>query len=150
MPKPHDAKRVDDFLQVLQNLKQKCVDLKENATKHLASLFVGETNRLKSGRECHRKFDESIIAKAQQTIGEIESFEDKLTAIKQKLSDIFKYNRYFVNEKKRITKRQCNNKWKVKREGKFQLHDNVCEFENVCKDLFNRVGGKLLCGEYDP
>ena len=67
-----------DFLQVLQNLKQKCVDLKENATTHLASLFVGETNRLKSGRECHWKFDGSIITKAQQTIGEIETFEDKL------------------------------------------------------------------------
>ena len=51
------VKRVHDFLQVLQNLKQKCVDLKEkNAAKHLASLFVGETNCLKSGRECHRKF----------------------------------------------------------------------------------------------
>ena len=78
------VKRVHDFLQILQNLKQKCVDLKE----HLASLFVGETNHLKSGRECHRKFDESIITKAQQTIGEIESFEDKITFIKQNLSDI--------------------------------------------------------------
>ena len=151
MPKPHDAKRVDDFLQVLQNLKQKCVDLKENATKHLASLFVGETNRLKSGRECHRKFDESIITKAQQTIGEIESFEDKLTAIKQKLSDIFKNNRYFVNEKKRMRKRQYDNKWKSEKRRKVsKLHDNVCEFENVCKDLSNRLGGKLLSGEYDP
>ena len=88
------VKRVQDFLQVLQNLKQKCVDLKENAAKHLASLFVGETNRLKSGRECHRKFDESIITKnKKQTIDEIESFEDKLTVIKQNLFDIFKCNR---------------------------------------------------------
>ena len=100
------VKRVHDFLEVLQNLKQKCVNLKENATKHLGSLFVGETNRLKTGRECHRKFDESIITKAQQTIDEVESFEDNLTVIKQNLSDIFKCNRYFVNEKKRMRKRQ--------------------------------------------
>ena len=80
-------------LQVLQNLKQKCVDLKENATNHLASLSVRDTNRLKSGRECHWKFDESIITKAQQTTAEIEPSEDNLTVMKQSLSDIFKYNR---------------------------------------------------------
>ena len=67
---------------------------------------MGETDRLKSGRECHWKFDESIITKAQQTIGEIESFEDNLTVIKQDLSNIFKCNRYFVNEKKRMRKHQ--------------------------------------------
>ena len=102
-------KKVHGFLQVLQNLKQKCVDLKDNATKHLASLFVAETNRLKNGRECHWKFDESIITKAQKTIGEIESFEKKLTVIKQNFSDIFKCNRYFVNEKKRMGKRHYGN-----------------------------------------
>ena len=80
----------------------KFVDLKDNAAKHLASLFVAETNRLKSGRECHWKFDESIITKAQKTIREIESFEEKLTVIKQNFSDIFKCDRYFVNEKKRM------------------------------------------------
>ena len=26
----------------------------------------------------------------------------------------------------------------------------MCKFENICKDLFNRLGGKLVCGEYDP
>ena len=103
------VKKVHDFLQVLQNLKQKCVDLKDNATKHLASLFVAETNRLKNGRECHWKFDESIITKAQKTIGEIEPFEEKLTVIKQNFSDIFKCNRYFVNEKKRMRKRYYGN-----------------------------------------
>ena len=119
-------KRVHNFLQVLQNLKQKYVGLKENATKHLASLFVGETNCSKSGRECHRKFDESIITKAQQTIGEIESFEDNLTVIKQNLSDIFKCNRYFVNEKKRVRKRQYDNNWESEKRRKVsKLHDNV-------------------------
>ena len=145
------VKRVHDFLQVLQNLKQKCVDLKESATKHLASLFVGETNRLKSGRECHWKFDEPIITKAQQTIGEIESFEDKLTVIKQDLSDILSGNRYFVNEKKRMIKCQYDNNWESeKRREVSKLHDNVCKFENVYKDLFYRLCGKLVCGEYDP
>ena len=103
------VKKVHDFLQVLQNLKQKCVDLKDNATKHLASLFVEETNSLKSGRECHWKFDEPIITKAHKTIGEIESFEEKLTVIKQNFSDTFKCNRYFVNEKKRMRKRYYGN-----------------------------------------
>ena len=93
---------------------------------------------------------ESIITKAQQTVGEIESFEDKLTVIKQKVSDIFKYNHYFVNEKKRMRKRQYDNKWKSEKRRKVsKLHDNVFEFENVCKDLFNRLGGKFLFGEYD-
>ena len=26
----------------------------------------------------------------------------------------------------------------------------MCKFENVCNDLFNRLGGKLVCGEYYP
>ena len=67
--------------------------MKENATKHLASLFVGETNHLKSGGECIWKSEEKKVSK---------------------------------------------------------LHGNVCEFENVCKYVFDRRGGKFLCGEYDP
>ena len=110
-----------------------------------------ETNRLKSGRECHWKFHESIITKAQQTICEIESFENNLTVIKQNLSDISKCNRYFVNEKKRMRKRQYDNNWESeKRRRVSKLHVNLCKFENVCKDLFNRLGGKPVCGEYDP
>ena len=96
-------------------------------------------------------FDESIITKAQQTIDEIESFEDNLTVIKQNLSDISKCNRYFVNEKKRMRKRQYDNNWESEKRRKVsKLHDNLSKFENVCKDLFNRLGGKLVCGEYDP
>ena len=49
-----------------------------------------------------------------------------------------------------MRKRQYDNKWKSEKRRKVsKLHDNVCEFENVCKDLFNRLGGKL-CGDYDP
>ena len=50
-----------------------------------------------------------------------------------------------------MRKRQYDNNWESEKRRKVsKLHDNVCKFENVCNDLFNRLGGKLVCGEYDP
>ena len=71
----------------------------------------------------------------------------ELTVIKQNLSDIFKCHRYFVNEKKRMRKRQYDNNWESEKRRKVsKLHNNVCKFENICKALFN----KLVCRVYDP
>ena len=79
-------------------------------------------------------FDESIITKAQQIIGEIESFENNLTVIKQDLSDISKCNRYFVNEKKRMRKRQYDNNWENEKRRKVsKLHVNLCKSETYAK-----------------
>ena len=49
-----------------------------------------------------------------------------------------------------MRKRQYDNNWESEKRRKVsKLHDNVCKFENVCKDLLDRLGGKLVSGEYD-
>ena len=49
-----------------------------------------------------------------------------------------------------MRKRQYDNNWESEKRRKVsKLHDNVYKFENVCKDLFNKLGGKLVCREYD-
>ena len=41
-----------------------------------------------------------------------------------------------------MRKRQYDNNWESEKRRKVsKLHDNVYKFENVCKDLFNKLGG---------
>ena len=50
-----------------------------------------------------------------------------------------------------MRKRQYDNNWESEKRRKVsKLHENVCKFENVYKDLFNKLGRKLVCREYDP
>ena len=50
-----------------------------------------------------------------------------------------------------MRKRQYDNNWESEKRRKVsKLHDNLCKFKNVFKDLFDKLDGKLVCREYDP
>ena len=80
---------------------------------HDGVLFLKDSQKLKSGRQCHHLFNEMTITKVIDFKAKCLETKSKLEEAKICADDIFKNK--FVLPSKRNDKKDYDNKWKIKK-----------------------------------
>ena len=112
-PKPHDTTRIATLIDYLDTLMQSADELNKMLKCHDGALFLKDSKKLKSGRQCHHLFNEMTITKVIDFEAKCLETKSKLEEAKRCADDIFKNK--LVLPSKRKNKKDYDNKWKIKK-----------------------------------
>ena len=112
-PKPHDTTRIATLIDYLDTLMQSADELNKMLKSHDGALFLKDSQKLKSGRQCHHLLNEMTITKVIDLKAKRLETKSKLEEAKKCADDIFKNK--FVFPSKRKNEKDYDNKWKIKK-----------------------------------
>ena len=112
-PKPHDTTRIATLIDYLDTLMQSADELNKMLKSHDGALFLKDSQKLKSGRQCHHLLNEMTITKVIDFKAKRLETKSKLEEAKKCADDIFKNK--FVFPSKRKNEKDYDNKWKIKK-----------------------------------
>ena len=155
-PKPHDTTRIATLIDYLDTLMQSADELDKMLKCHDGALFLKDSQKLKSGRQCHHLFNEMTITKVIDFKAKCLETKSKLEEAKKCADDIFKNK--FVLPSKSKNKTDYDNKWKIKKRKleKFKLMKRPGKKEEATtgrdetesRKLFQDLGGILGANQF--
>ena len=102
-PKPHDTTRIATLIDYLDTLMQSADELDKMLKRHDGALFLKDSQKLKSGRQCHHLFNEMTITKVTDFKAKCLETKSKLEEAKNVQMTFLRIN-LFCHLKERIKK----------------------------------------------